>query len=575
MEKLPVEIVHRIFDHLDIETIFFSIRPVCRLFRSIIQSYDRFDFHLKIISKAHFDVLCRFIPPENIRSLTLYHNDQIPDQISLFLSKVHLRQLTRLHSIDLHGIEEFQLNYLFERINLDLLKSFSIQMKNYDNRRRKTTANHLSTIVKEGNLRNLHLNIQSNRISEIEWSMNCSIECLTLSKDFTFDNLVKIFSCSPQLHRLIIKENFSHVINANIVGCSFPQLRSLIIEQLNCNINELESFLFLTPSVSYLKLKGRIDTFDGKRWEEFLQVNLPHLDQFQFDIICHKMPKQTREDLELILQSYRSSFWIEYKKWFVGIDMNEEESYKFQIYSIPIGKTIDEHRLNGKDISLSTSNEIFDKLQITEMVLRFPMSLSQSTLMSMNSFHCPNLRKLHFHLERKPSINLKKIFSKMINLSQLIELKLESDSFNRDNQKVLCDMVELLKESSKLSILIIYSRHCHYEIYSYLNGIFPNLPSQINYLYIPIKEVKNIEMILERCAHLKVIQFPRKRTRISKDIEQWFEDNTSGSIFRRQKQCDTIWIGRIKQENHLNHKRIKVNHNDSLKKNTFLRNSLQ
>ena len=37
MDNLPVEIFHRIFDHLDIETIFFSIRPVCRLFRSLFK----------------------------------------------------------------------------------------------------------------------------------------------------------------------------------------------------------------------------------------------------------------------------------------------------------------------------------------------------------------------------------------------------------------------------------------------------------------------------------------------------------------------------------------------------------
>ena len=89
MENLPVEIFHRIFDHLDIETLFFSVRPVCRSFQSIVLNYGQFDFHLKLSSKAHFDVLCRFIPPQNIRSLTLYKNERIPDQISSFLQQVH------------------------------------------------------------------------------------------------------------------------------------------------------------------------------------------------------------------------------------------------------------------------------------------------------------------------------------------------------------------------------------------------------------------------------------------------------------------------------------------------------
>ena len=127
------------------------------------------------------------ISPQNVRSLTLQNNKQVPDQTQSFLSQIRLQQLTRLHSI-----------------HLNLIKSFSIQIGKYDSRRRKTTVNHLSTVVNQPNLRNLHLNIQNNRISQISWPMNCSIECLTVHRDITFDNLVKIFFCSRQLHRLII-----------------------------------------------------------------------------------------------------------------------------------------------------------------------------------------------------------------------------------------------------------------------------------------------------------------------------------------------------------------------------------
>ena len=166
---------------------------------------------MKISSKAHFDVLCRFLPPHQIRSLTLYNNEQIPDQISTFLQQVRLRQLTRLQSIHLDGIEEFQFNYLLKRINLNLLRSFSIRISKYDDRSRKTTVNYLSTIIKQVNFRRLYLNMNNDRISELSWPMNCSIECLTVNGNVPFDTLVKIFSCSPQLHRLIIKGTFFEI----------------------------------------------------------------------------------------------------------------------------------------------------------------------------------------------------------------------------------------------------------------------------------------------------------------------------------------------------------------------------
>ena len=171
MDKLLVETYHQIFDHLDIETIFFSIRPVCRSFQRIVQNYDRFDFNLKIISKTRFDVLCRYISPSNIRSLTLYNNDLIDHQMKLFPSQVRLRQLTRLHSIHLYGIEEFQFNSLFKQINVNLLRSFSVLMA-HDNRGRKTTSKHLSKIVQQSTLRQIDFGIQDDRIFEIEWPMN-------------------------------------------------------------------------------------------------------------------------------------------------------------------------------------------------------------------------------------------------------------------------------------------------------------------------------------------------------------------------------------------------------------------
>ena len=560
MENLPVEIIHRIFDHLDIETIFFSVRPINRLYRCIVFNYDRFDFHLKFISKTHFDVLCRFIPPQNIRSLTLYNNEQTPDQIPSFLQRVRFRQLTQLHSIHLHGTNGLQLNYLFQRIDLNLLQSLSLQIEVYGYQRRETTEQHLSTVVNQRNLQTLHLNINYIRLNKIEWPSNGSIQSLTLYGYLTFDNLVKIFSCSPQLHRLTLRGNFPK-IRANIIRCLFPQLRSFILEQVESTIDELESFLLLTPSLTYLKIITIVDTFDGKRWEHFIQINLPHLDQFEFDIKFKRITKQIRKDAELILRSYRTSFWIEQKKWFVSIKINESEFDNFQMYSTSIIRTITEN-LNGTNLVLSTSNEISDKNRITEMKLRFPRSLSESTLMSMNIFNYPNLTKLHLHFDEELSINLKKFFSTRIDLPQLIEVKLESLYFNRENQQVLCDMLKILQRSFKLSTLVIQSSYHRHKIFRFLNGIISNLPSQINYLDIPIDQATHLKMILKRCLHLKAIRLQTKR-KCCTNIQQWFEENSIGSIFKMEDLWCGIWIGRIQQQNHRHHQPIRPNHNRS------------
>ena len=115
----------------------------------------------------------------------------------------------------------------------------------------------------------------------------------------------------------------------------FVQLRSLIIEVIYMQMNELESFLFLTPSLSYLKLIGKYSKFHGKRWEQFIQVNLPHLEQFQFDIRSSQWIQQTPDDCKTMIESFRSPFWVEDKKWFVQCQWDPICSYEYELCSIP------------------------------------------------------------------------------------------------------------------------------------------------------------------------------------------------------------------------------------------------
>ena len=91
---LPVELFHRIFDNLDTETIIFSIRSISRLFRSIVGTYDRYDWNLKLISKSNLYVLCRLINPQNVISLTFSNNEETSKQIDLFISLISLKRCT-------------------------------------------------------------------------------------------------------------------------------------------------------------------------------------------------------------------------------------------------------------------------------------------------------------------------------------------------------------------------------------------------------------------------------------------------------------------------------------------------
>jgi len=75
LDKLPVEILYRILDHLEIKDFLLSFRFVCTKFHTIINNYNRLfieihDRRWKVVISR----LCQLIQLENITSLCLYNS---------------------------------------------------------------------------------------------------------------------------------------------------------------------------------------------------------------------------------------------------------------------------------------------------------------------------------------------------------------------------------------------------------------------------------------------------------------------------------------------------------------------
>ncbi|CAF0863818.1 unnamed protein product [Rotaria sordida] len=259
IEKLPVELLHRIFDNIDAETIFFSIRSVCRLFQSVVKTFDRFILNFQSISKSNFYKLCRSIDPKNVISLTLSNEIPKSNQIFWSISLVYFQQFTRLRSITFHDIDEAQF---------------------YTN---------------------------------------------------------------------------------NLTSICFLQLTSLTIKNLCQTIDEFQSFLLLTPSLTYLKCINGRNMIDGKRWEQFIEQNLFQLDKFEFYFHERRsITEQPYTDLELIIDSFRTSFWIEKKKWFVTCEYDMSSPETIYLYTIPICQSYMNYVSKSETNSLSTYSMIMN-----------------------------------------------------------------------------------------------------------------------------------------------------------------------------------------------------------------------
>ena len=84
LDDLPVEIINRIFDNLDLNSMI-SFSYTCQRYLKCLNSYNKYQINFQSISKSKFDLICRLINPSNIIALTLSDNDQTPSQIKFFL----------------------------------------------------------------------------------------------------------------------------------------------------------------------------------------------------------------------------------------------------------------------------------------------------------------------------------------------------------------------------------------------------------------------------------------------------------------------------------------------------------
>ena len=381
LQTLPVEILHYILDNLDAQTILFSFRNTCQRFKTILNNYDRYVLNFESISKPDFERLCRLVKPYHVTSLTLSDNDETLDQIKLFISHFNLRQFSRLRILSIFIAEEEQLKTIVERFNICSLKSFSLKIKKFDDRRKTTTAKLLSSIIAKSNLLKLDLNIQEGRLEKVIWPSQYSIQYLRIDNVIYFDQICTILRCLPQLRTLIIS-SVSILLPNKVVLTPFQHLTSLTLSKLSTEIDNLELFLSLVPSLIYLKLIGYGNYCDGNRWEHFIKSHLPLLNKFEFFFSKRQNPQENPPDINQIIESFQTPFWLDCKKWFVICEADLDPSRYVRLYSIPI--CVSFLAYETKQISISNYPVINDKKilimdNVDTISLDFRRLMSEST----------------------------------------------------------------------------------------------------------------------------------------------------------------------------------------------------
>jgi hypothetical protein len=397
LETLPIELVYRIIDNLDIETIL-SLRYVCQQLYSIANTYNRYELDLKFISKYHFTLICRTIRPENVIALILSDDDTTTGQISSFLSHFSMDQFTRLRTLTLCKVTEHDLNVFLKHIITYPLIELVIEQRDfYTLPSSQSTMTCLSQAITRPTLRTLELDIRYYCTDEILWPTQYFVQHLTVS-NCNSNQIIIVLRHSSQLQSIVLKNCIIHNLIETVSISSdlkpLRQLTSMIFEDSELSMDTLEWVLSSMSSLIYLKLEGRPFMYDSifgrTRLENFLQTKLPVLEKFEFFfrfVYSEVIQNRSTTSLESRLDQFRSPFWLENKRCFVNCDYIKS-SGEILLYSIPICNHHYEYYDDSNKISCSTSPTIDNNAIIMNNVRELDLYLKNIVTTSLEKKVC-------------------------------------------------------------------------------------------------------------------------------------------------------------------------------------------
>ncbi|CAF4672248.1 unnamed protein product [Rotaria sp. Silwood1] len=335
-DLLPAELLHILFNYFSGHEILINFYGLSDYINAILQSYSAYKLNFKSISRYNFDLICRNIRPEQVISLILCDSDDTSGESELFFSYFQIEQFIRLQSLTLIEIEFKSHTYG----PMDLNSGNKLQQIN------SILIHTYAQILPQ--LKFLNLNgggvLESIQLSNLQRLKlgSCSI-----------DKLETITHLAPQLKSLDVCINFGEM-----------NFQSIILPTRLTRLN--------------LQICCYADLTDGQRWQALTNSLVTFY--FKFDIhICINF-------IEQILDSFRTSFWLEEKHWFIAYyndylfsipyfaPEQVDSSYQSVIYSTAPDNTIFYSHVseftvrNGK-----TSKEYFTNINVLKLKYSIPL----------------------------------------------------------------------------------------------------------------------------------------------------------------------------------------------------------
>ncbi|CAF1408424.1 unnamed protein product [Adineta ricciae] len=319
LEYLANEILLNLFEYFKIEDVFRAFYQLNSRFNTLLLKYFR-AYHLDFqsISKHDFHLICtKYFPLISNQIISLRLCDEINASIQLKYIPIYIpsfSQLSHLRALSLYHIKSIHLlkRLVVEWQELPYLTHLSITNCYFFG---TSTLLH-TTINSIWRLRRL-MYCHLNRLSK-EWIEFIVPDDTSSSMQYlTFQNGHMNWQTSTGL---LEKTPFLRSLNTHISQISKSEVEFSTeyesLSRLNVSTRSTANMLSCWksfPNLSHLTVCMEACYLDGKQWEYIIKTYLSCLKEF------HLLMEFTKEEeyVDRLLDSFRSSFWLEERQWYV------------------------------------------------------------------------------------------------------------------------------------------------------------------------------------------------------------------------------------------------------------------
>jgi hypothetical protein len=464
----------------------------------------------------------------------------------------HVKQFIQVHTLTLIAIKESQLRDILKHVNISSLISLTIDIKESNDLSQSMTVIYLRSIFIRSKLRKLILNIKPNRIENIGWPDE--IEYLEIGGCIHFDQINQIQDI-PRLRTLIIGScSIENIHKTDLVP--FGQLTSFALKNLNMKVDDLEYLLRLMPSLTHLKLIGNGNFLNGHRWEQFIQINLPLLNKFEFFFNENRSDQPNPPDIEWIIESFRTTFWLKLKNWFVTCKYNISSPEFIQLYTIPICMPAIKPKFESTKISVSTlitaiDNDAsimvngdritFNFTKLTSNGIEQKVSMNEKCETTNHSLF-RTMKKLGLIFNSNRPVGWILFVSMFINLTTITHIGLAGSTILNGDPGIVADIKSLLQQTCNVYSLNICGLLLNRKSCLTADHICSMIPIHVRQLIVSIKNLNEVKIVLQQLEHLSSAKFIFDETPCWNHFHEWFKTNKQNMSYQTDRFSLYVWF---------------------------------